>query len=296
MKKGQLKAFADRKKSCAGHSYDFTDRNMTDCTPEEQNELYEQLYARGGFYLFAGFREIYTDDAANDWVYAMWRDKVRAHINNPWMQEKLAPTIKPYPFGTKRFPLEQNYYDLFSRQNVSLIDVNENSIAQITPKGIQTADGVEHEFDIIVLATGFDAITGNMTQIGIRGTEGATIFDKWTAFTRTYLGLMTTNFPNTFLTYGTQGPTALSNGPHGRCDWIVHCPQFVRAHGFSRIHVKKEAEEAYTKLVGDLGDRGLWMKVKSWYTGANIPGKTIQHLDFSGGVAAAGAACVVEKI
>ncbi|KAG9217682.1 hypothetical protein CCMSSC00406_0003629 [Pleurotus cornucopiae] len=287
IKEGQVKAFADRKKSYAGHSYDFTDRNMADCTPEEQNKLYEQLYARGGFYpLFAGFREIYTD-AANDWVYAMWRDKVRARINDPWLQEKLAPTVKPYPFGTKRLPLEQNYYDLFNQPNVSLIDINENSLTQITPKGIQTADGVEHEFDIIVLATGFDAITGSMTQIDIRGTGGMTIFDKWTAFARTYLGLMTTNFPNMFFTYGTQGPTALSNGPTAaemQGDWIVHCLQYMRAHGFSRIHAKKEAEEAYTKLVGDLGDQGLWMKVKSWYTGANIPGKTIQHLNFSGGV------------
>ncbi|KAL4266519.1 FAD-binding Monooxygenase in Secondary Metabolism [Pleurotus pulmonarius] len=288
MKEGQLKAFADRKKSYAGHSYDFTDRKMSDCTPEEQNELYDQLYARGGFYpLFAGFREIYTDEAANDWVYAMWRDKVRARIIDPWLQEKLAPAVKPYPFGTKRLPLEQNYYDLFNRPNVSLIDINENSIVQITPKGIQTADGVEHEFDIIVLATGFDAITGSMTQIGIRGTEGVTIFDKWTEYARTHLGLMTTNFPNMFFVYGTQGPTALSNGPTTvvmQGDWIVHCLQYMRANGLSRIHAKKEAEEKYTKLVNDLGDQGLWMKVRSWYTGANIPGKTIQHLNFSGGM------------
>ncbi|KDQ23751.1 hypothetical protein PLEOSDRAFT_1059012, partial [Pleurotus ostreatus PC15] len=288
LKEGQLEAFDYRKKTFAGHTYSFTDRLPSDFSPDERKKFYEQLYSRGGFVpLLCGFREVFADDAANDWVYAFWRDTVRARINDPWLQEKLAPAVKPHPYAAKRPPLEQNYYDVFNQSNVSLIDVNENDITRITPKGVQTADGVEHEFDIIVLATGFDAITGSMTQINIRGTEGVTIFDKWTTFASTYLGLMTTNFPNMFFVYATHGPTALSNGPTAleiQSDWVIHCIQYMRDQGLSRIHPKKEAEERYTKLVNDLGDKGMWLKAKSWYTGANVPGKTIQHLNFSGGV------------
>ncbi len=107
----------------------------------------------------------------------------------------------------------KTYYDVFNQSNVRLIDVNEINIDQITPKGIQLADGIEQEFDVIVLATGFDAITGSMTQLDIRGTDGATIHDKWTTLASTYLGLMTVNFPNMFFAYATHGPTALANGP-----------------------------------------------------------------------------------
>ncbi|KDQ23752.1 hypothetical protein PLEOSDRAFT_1048676 [Pleurotus ostreatus PC15] len=288
LKDGQLKTFDFRKKTFAGHSYSFTDMRPSDFSSEERKEFYEQLYARGGFIpLLCGFREVYTDDDANDWVYAFWRDTVRARINDPRLQEKLAPAVKPYPFAAKRPLLEQNYYDVFNQSNVNLIDVNENGITRITPKGIQTVDGVEHQFDIIVLATGFDAMTGSMTQIDIRGTEGVTIFDNWTAFASTYLGMMTTNFPNMFFVYATHGPTAFSNGPTAleiQSDWVIHCIQYMRDHGLSRVHPKKEAEEEYTKLVNDIGNKGMWSKAKSWYTGANIPGKTIQHLNFTGGL------------
>ncbi|KAF9502078.1 FAD dependent oxidoreductase family protein [Pleurotus eryngii] len=288
LKEGQLEVFNCRRKTFGGHIGSFTDRLPSDFSPEERKEFYEQLYARGGFVpLLCGFRDVYTDDDTNDWAYAFWRDTVRARINDPWLQEKLAPAVKPYPFFAKRPPLEQNYYDVVNQSNVSLIDVNENEITRITHEGIQTADGIEHQFDIIVLATGFDAITGSMIQIDIRGTEGATIFDKWTAFASTYLGLMTTNFPNLFFVYATHGPTAFGNGPttaEVQSDWVIHCIRYMRDHKLSRIHPKKEAEEEYTKLVNDIGDKGMWSKAKSWYTGANIPGKTVQHLSFSGGL------------
>ncbi|KAF4568450.1 hypothetical protein EYR36_010461 [Pleurotus pulmonarius] len=239
LKEGQLKVFDHRKKTFGGHSYSFTERGISDFSPEERKELYEQLFARGGFLpLLCGFREVYTDDDANDWVYAFWRNKVRARINNPWLQEKLAPTVKPYPYAARRPLLEQNYYDVFNQSN--------------------TADGVEH---------GFDAITGSMTQIDIHGAEGATSFDKWTAFASTYLGLMTTNFRNMFFVYATHGPTAFSNGPTAleiQSDWVIHCIQYMRDHGHSRVHPKEEAEARYTKLVNDVGNKGMWSKAKSW--------------------------------
>lgn len=133
----------------------------------------------------------------------------------------------------------QNYYDIFNQPNVSLIDVNENDIDQITPKGIQTADGVEREFDVIVLATGFDAITGSMIQLDIRGVGDANIHDKWTSLASTYLGLMTADFPNMFFSYATHGPTALSNGPTALVKG--HFPTFIESvltrHPFRRFKV-----------------------------------------------------------
>ncbi|KDQ23492.1 hypothetical protein PLEOSDRAFT_1114456 [Pleurotus ostreatus PC15] len=288
LKDGQAKAFDARRKSVSGLDMGPLGQKMADLDEGEKNELYEGLWAEGGFApLVGGFAEVYQDDVANDWAYGFWRDKVRKRINDPWLQEKLAPTVKPYPLGAKRTPLEQNYYDLFNQPNVHLIDVNENDIDQITPKGIQTADGVAREFDVIVLATGFDAITGSMTQLDIRGTDGANIHDKWTSLASTYLGLMTADFPNMFFSYATHGPTALSNGPTSleiQSDWIVKCIRYTRGRGFSSVRASKEAEERWTKLVNDIGDQGLWKRAKSWYTGANIPGKRVQHLNFSGGV------------
>ncbi|KAL4249848.1 FAD-binding Monooxygenase in Secondary Metabolism [Pleurotus pulmonarius] len=138
LKEGQLKVFDHRKKTFGGHSYSFTERGISDFSPEERKELYEQLFARGGFLpLLCGFREVYTDDDANDWVYAFWRNKVRARINNPWLQEKLAPTVKPYPYAARRPLLEQNYYDVFNQSNVCLIDVNENGISRLPRKGFR---------------------------------------------------------------------------------------------------------------------------------------------------------------
>ncbi|KAL4265522.1 FAD-binding Monooxygenase in Secondary Metabolism [Pleurotus pulmonarius] len=286
LKEEQLKVFDYQTKTFGGHSYSFTERGISDFSPEERKELYEQLFARGGFIpLLCGFREVYTDDDANDWVYAFWRNKVRARINDPWLQEKLAPTVKPDPYAARRPPLEQNYYDVFNQSNVSLIDVNENGISQVTPKGIRTADGVEHEFDVIVLATGFDAITGSMTQIDIRVLKAQPSSTNGLRL----LARMTTNSPNMFFVYATHGPTAFSNGPTEiQSDWVIHCIQYMRAHGHSRVHPKvhpkKEAQAEYTKLVNDIGNKGMWSKAKSWYTGANIPGKTIQHLNFTGGL------------
>ncbi|KAG5219895.1 Baeyer-Villiger monooxygenase [Salix suchowensis] len=285
LKEGQLEVFNCRRKTFGGHIGNFIDRLPSDFSPEERKEFYEQLYARGGFVPCCVDSGSLHGRRHERLGICVLEDTVRARINDPWLQEKLAPAVKPYPFFAKRPPLEQNYYDVVNQSNVSLIDVNENEITRITHEGIQTADGIEHQFDIIVLATGFDAITGSMIQIDIRGTEGATIFDKWTTFASTYLGLMTTNFPNLFFVYATHGPRRSATA-HNRVqsDWVIHCIRYMRDHKLSRIHPKKEAEEEYTKLVNDIGDKGMWSKAKSWYTGANIPGKTVQHLSFSGGL------------
>lgn len=142
--------------------------------------LLEQLWQIGGFsFLFANFQDVLTNREANQEVYAFWRKKVRERLKNPDLHEKLAPTIPPHPLGAKRSSLEQCYYDVYNNPNVKLVDIRSFPIEEITPKGIKTADGVEHELDLIVLATGYDSVTGGITNIRILGAEGISIKDKW---------------------------------------------------------------------------------------------------------------------
>jgi cation diffusion facilitator CzcD-associated flavoprotein CzcO len=224
-------AFNVRRETFAGFHYDFSSKHTFDDPPEERHRFYEGLWAKGGFHFsLETYIDTYANKLANDEAYAFWREKVRARIHDPEMQEKLAPTLPIHPFGTKRPSLEQAYYEVFNQPNVSLVDLRDNPITEITPKGVRTHDGTEHEFDALVLATGFDAVTGSITQIDIRGTDGTFIKDKWAKGLTTYLGLTTAHFPNMFFLYGPHGPTAFCNGPtcvvrhnHCRCTLIFQC-------------------------------------------------------------------------
>ncbi|KAJ8455819.1 hypothetical protein ONZ45_g18854 [Pleurotus djamor] len=289
LKAHQPKVFRERKQTMGGHDMFFTKGPFASFSIEEVNMVYERLWDLGGFHpLLSGFEEVYTDDEVNTHVYGFWRDKVRERINDPVMKEKLAPEVKPHPFGTKRPPLEQTYYDVFNQANVKLIDVNENAISEVVPEGIKTSDGVVHKFDILVLATGFDALTGSMTQIDIMGTNSITLHDKWTTRASTYIGLMTRHFPNMFFVYAVHGPTAFSNGPTAlevQSDWIYRCLSHMVSKGLTRIEPAEKGEEEWNQAVDEYGNKGLWMKAKSWYNGANIPGKVVQHLNFAGGLA-----------
>ncbi|KAJ8496096.1 hypothetical protein ONZ45_g12594 [Pleurotus djamor] len=178
--------------------------------------LYEELFEKGGFHITkAGFKELFFDQECNDWVYAFWRRKVRERLKDrdEWLKEKMAPKEQPHPFGVKRVALEQTFYDVFAQDNVSLVDIKDTPITEITPTGISTSNGEHQDFDIIVLATGFDGVTGGITQIDIKGTNGQTIQEKWTGGVETNLGLTANGFPNMFFVYAAHGVTALGNGP-----------------------------------------------------------------------------------
>lgn len=203
-----------RPQTFAGFHFDIIYKSLFDITPEERLITFEDQWSKGGFFFWLGaFEDVTRDQPANDVAYAFWRQKALERINDPEMQRKLAPAVQPHPFGTKRPALEQEYFEVYNQPNVTLVDVNENPIIEITPKGVKTRDGAEHELDILALATGFDAVTGSITQIDIRGTDGVLIRDKWAKGVSTYLGMMTTNFPNMFFPYGPQAPTAFCNGP-----------------------------------------------------------------------------------
>ncbi|KAJ8088259.1 hypothetical protein PM082_022331 [Marasmius tenuissimus] len=280
--------FRRRHETFSGFSFDVDKRETLSVPPDERTLFWEDLFTLGGFRFWVGnFADIFTNQEANDAAYAFWRKKVRERINDPVMQEKLAPTVPPHPFGVKRPSLEVAYYEVFNQPNVTLVDVNQEPIDEVTQKGIRTAAGQEYEFDILIVATGYDAVTGGITQIDIRGTDGVLIADKWKDGIATYLGMMTANYPNMFFLYGPQAPTAFCNGPscnEMQASWITNLLKQAQSQGLTRLDPRRDAEMAWRELVLQLSSMGLWHKAKSWYMGANIPGKKVENMSFSGGV------------
>ncbi|KAG6897866.1 hypothetical protein C0992_009664 [Termitomyces sp. T32_za158] len=280
--------FKRRLQTFLGFQYDRLNSGVFDLTPEERYLLFEDLWSKGGFYpVFGSCNDIITNAKANDEVYAFWRKKVHERVRDPEMQRKLAPEKSPHPFGTKYNSLEQSYYEIFNQPNVDLIDLNDNPIVEVVPEGVKTRDGVVHEFDILVLATGFDAVTGSISAIDIKGIDGVSIGDKWKKGLSTYLGMTVPGYPNLFFPYGPHGPTAFCNGPtcaEVQGDWIIDCLIYLRQNNYAHIDATQEASEGWYKRVADLWSAGLFDRAKSWYTGANVPGKRVEPLNFAGGL------------
>ncbi|KAL0950638.1 hypothetical protein HGRIS_007426 [Hohenbuehelia grisea] len=266
----------------------YIPHNTFDVSAEERRAAYEKLwdYGAAAFWV-SNFKDILTSEEANNEAYAFWREKTRARLNDPGMQAKLAPDIPPHPIGVKRPCLEDTYFEVYNQPNVTLVDLSEQPIDEIVPSGVKTADGTVHELDVLVVATGFDALTGGMTQIDIKGPNGKTLKSKWDEGVKTNLGVATADFPNMFFVYGPHGPTAFTNGPTAiemQSDWVVNCVDHMKRNDLSRIDVEPKAETEWTALVHELSSGALWKRAKSWYMGANIPGKPVEPLNFTGGV------------
>ncbi|KAJ4494607.1 cyclohexanone monooxygenase [Lentinula edodes] len=278
-----------RRQTAAGLSFDRYPKNFFDASPEERLLLLEDLWQTGGFsFLFANFNDILTDRVANEEVYAFWRRKVRERLKNPDLHEKLAPTIPPHALGAKRSSLEQCYYDVYNQDNVELVDIMTNPVVEITRKGVKTADGIEHELDALILATGYDSVTGGITQIDIRGIDGTSIKEKWQDGVYTYLGLTSAGFPNLFFVYGPQGPTAVCSGPtcaETEGDWIVSCIKTMLEQNVTRIEATHEAEVAWRQQVISEASTRLISTARSWYVGANVKNKKVEILMYTGGAA-----------
>ena len=203
-----------RSKTFAGFDFNFIEQSALDVSPEERQEIYEKLWAKGGFApALSTFQDVLLNEAANLTAYQFWRDKVRARIVDPVVAEKLAPMNPPHPFGTKRPSLEQNYYEVFNQDNVDLVDLKQSPIICVTPSGIKTGDG-EHELDILVLATGFDAVTGGLTSMDIKGVRGETLKEKWANGVTLTWGLLPPAFPTFYSSTGRIVPPRSAMGRH----------------------------------------------------------------------------------
>lgn len=258
--------FGKREHTFAGFSYTFADRKTFDENTETRHAFYEKLWAAGDFqFWLANYQDMIIDDKANTEAYEFWKKKIRSRIHDPTLQHVLAPDVKPYAFGCKRVPLENGYYDIFNQDNVSLVDINRTPILKITKAGIQTTEK-EWDFDCVVCATGYDAITGGLMQMDIRGVAGNSLAEKWTAGVKTYLGMAVAGFPNLFFGYGPQAPTALCNAPtcaeyHG--DFIVQTLNHMRQNKHNRIEAEIDAENRWGELISALANNTLFPGTKS---------------------------------
>jgi cation diffusion facilitator CzcD-associated flavoprotein CzcO len=251
-------------------------RNALEVSPEEREVFYEKLYGEPGFGIWMGnFRDVLIDKAANDTITNFMRRKIRARVRDPALAEKLIPTN--HGFGTRRVPLESGYYEVYNQPNVALVDLRETPIDRITAHGIKTS-ATEHPFDIIIYATGFDAITGAFDRIDIRGRGGLRLKDKWADGPRTYLGLQVAGFPNMLTLVGPHNAATFCNIP--RCieqnvDWVTDLLRYMEQKGYARIEPGEAAEDAWTQHVHESAARLLLLEVDSWMTGVNrnVPGR-----------------------
>ena len=284
MKKDYPENFRKRREDFGGF-FDIhpVDKSALEVSPQERQAVYEEAWEKGGFHYWIGtFNDVLLDSEANRTAYDFWRDKTRERINDPVIAEKLAPGDPPHPFGTKRPSLEQWYFEVFNQDNVTLVDTRETPILEITETGVITADG-EYELDMLVLATGFDSLTGGLTQIDIRGTNGVSLKDKWAAGVKDHLGMAVSGFPNMLILYGPLAPSGLCNGPtcaELQGDWIVDCLSYLRDNNLRCIEATRMAEDAWTQHVSDVAATTLFPQADSWYMGANIPGKARQFLNY----------------
>ncbi len=263
-----------------------SDRSALAVPAEERHREYETRWARGGLGFTAAFADLLTSQDANDTAAEFFRAKIRGVVRDPHVAEALVP--KDYPLGTKRMCVDTDYYATFNRDNVTLVDLRQAPIQAITARGVRTRHA-EYELDSIVFATGFDAMTGALLKIDIRGRGGRALREKWAEGPRTYLGIAIAGFPNLFTITGPGSPSVLSNmivSIEQHADWIAGCLAHLRAHGHDAIEATVEAEDAWVAHVNQVGDATLYPRANSWYVGANIPGKPRIFMPYVGGVGA----------
>ena len=268
-----------------GFEYNFIMKSALEASPEERERVFGEMWDNGGFaYWLANYQDMFFSAEANEVCAEFLRKKIRETVKDPAMADKLIP--KSYPYGTKRQPLDSNYYETFNKPNVELVDVNEAPIEEITPKGVRTS-AKEHELDMIVFATGFDAMTGPLKKVQIRGRGGKLLADKWRDGPHSYLGLAVAGFPNMFTITGPGSPSVLSNMPvsiEQHVEWIADCIDHVQKNGIAVIEAKADAEEQWTTHVSEVANASLMVTANSWYIGANIPGKPRVFMPYLGGV------------
>jgi cation diffusion facilitator CzcD-associated flavoprotein CzcO len=268
---------------CYVHGVD--PRSVLEATPAERAAYWEKLYASSGFGFWQGnFRDMLTDRAANALASEFMAGKIRQRVRDPLIAEKLTP--KDHGVGMRRQPLETGYYEVYNQPNVELVDIKETPITRVTAKGIQTSQR-EYELDIIIYATGFDAITGTFDRIDIRGVDGLRLKDVWANGPQTYLGVFVQGFPNLLMT---MGPHA-GLGNYTRCaeynvEWVTDVIQYARQHGLTRMEATAQGVREWTDYVLSLGQGQLMNEVGSWMTGVNrnVEGKHAPRvMRYSGG-------------
>jgi cation diffusion facilitator CzcD-associated flavoprotein CzcO len=269
-----------------GLAYDLPAPSALAVDDAERKQVYDKYYAQGAFQLLtASFADLLIDENANETAAQYIRDRIAERVHNPLTAELLTP--RDYPYGTKRAVMETGYYETFNRDNVTLVDVRNAPIEEITPTGVRTA-GSHYELDVIVLATGFDVMTGPLQALGITGRDGATLQNVWQHGPCTYLGITTHGFPNMFMIAGPQGPAPFANNVvciEENVEFAADAIKYALDRGLSTFEASAEAQQQWSELVDGIAQTTLIPKAMTttWFMGTNIPGKPRAPLVFLGG-------------
>jgi cation diffusion facilitator CzcD-associated flavoprotein CzcO len=286
VKENQAEITAAMKASTNGHPFLIEDRSVWDVTDAERAAIYEAAWERGGLQFRAGFRDIMENVTANATAADFVKAKIRWIVKDRATAELLADIDHPY--SAKRPPIDSDYFETFNRDNVTLVDLRTAPIQAITPAGIETGDAA-YPLDMIVFATGYDAMTGPLLGMDIRGRDGVRLAAAWEGGPKSYLGLQVAGFPNLFINTGPGSPSVLCNMPvaiEQHCEWIADCIAHMRDTGIERIEAKPEAMERWIADVNEAAAKTLLPLAKhSWYLGTNIPGKPRVFMPYAGGMA-----------
>jgi len=267
-----FRAFNSLMPTAIGSKQPIPEVSALGIAPEERDRIYEARWEEGGLPFLGAFIDLLFSPEANDTAAEFVRAKIRATVHDPKVADLLAPKTV---IGCKRLCVDTGYFATFNRPNVELVDVSETPISEITAHGLRVADR-DFEVDAIVFATGFDAMTGALLSIDIRGRDGRQLRDAWEAGPRTYLGLGTVGFPNFFTISGPGSPSVLTNmivSIEQHVEWISDCIEYLRDNGFERIEATPDAQDAWVDHVNMIADFTLFPSCNSWYLGANVPGK-----------------------
>ncbi|KAK1254022.1 hypothetical protein MKX08_008017 [Trichoderma sp. CBMAI-0020] len=287
-KKYYPELFRYRETSFAGFMYDWAEKNTFDDTAEDREAFYEEMWNGGGFRFWLSlYKDNLFNAQANQKSYDFWAKKIRDRMQDPKKRDILAPLAMPHFFGIKRPCLEYNYYEQFNRPNVDVVDIKNNAIKEFDETGIILEDETHHELDVIAIATGFDIVTGAMTQLGLESLSKTKLEEEWVSGAETYLGLTVNGYPNMFYLYGPQAPTLFSNGPttievQGR--WITDCIQKMQLKDIKYINAKHAASVAWKKNIIDLTNEMLVPTVKSTYMGGSDPNKIFEPICYPSGI------------
>ncbi|MBI3801131.1 MAG: NAD(P)/FAD-dependent oxidoreductase [Deltaproteobacteria bacterium] len=264
-----------------GVDFQYNEASALETTPEERQREYEERWTYGGLPFLGAFADLLFSKEANDTAAEFVREKIRAIVHDPTIAEQLAPRTV---VGCKRLCVDTGYYDTFNRSNVTLVEVSDSPIEEITEHGLRVK-GKEYELDAIVFATGFDAMTGSLLKIDIRGKGGRSLKEAWAEGPRTYLGVATVGFPNLFTITGPGSPSVLTNmipSIEQHVEWIADCIRYMCDHGFACIEPTLAAQDAWVDHVNEVAGATLYPTCNSWYLGANIPGKPRVFMPYIG--------------
>jgi len=258
--------------------------SVFDHEPEQRQQILEKAWAaRSGLGFLQTFTDTMLDPAANEVVAEFVRGRIRQAVRDPEVAALLSPTT--YPIGTKRICMDTGYYETFNRENVTLVDVRANPIAEITPAGLRTT-AAEYDLDVIILATGFDGVTGSFTSLNVTGLGGVDLRQKWIDGPTSYLGLLVAGFPNLFMVHGPGSPGVLAQmiaGGEWQVDWIARFIEHMEAEGHRWVDTTADWEASWKEEVDAAAARTLYQRADSWYVGANIPGKARSFMIYIGG-------------